>query len=119
MPSRKERADRDVIIGADFTEEMQVTYIREQDARIPYLSPVYGDFTGLPPIWICVGTEEVFYDDAFALQKAAQRANVPVELLVGEGMCHVYPMIPDRQSRKAIQSMLHFIEKQLLNGNTR
>lgn len=118
MPSRRERAERDAIIGSDFTEEMQATYVREHDPKIPYLSPVYGDFTGLPPIWICVGTEEVFYDDAFALQKAAQKAGISVKLLVGKGMCHVYPMIPDSQSRKALRSMLHFMENQLLGGNT-
>lgn len=113
LPSRKERARRDCIIGADFTEEMQLTYINGHDVRDPYLSPLYGDFTGMPPIWICVGTEEVFYDDAFALQAAAQNKGVATELLVGKGLCHVYPMFPDRQSRRAIESMRDFIEKQL------
>ena len=113
LPSRKERADRDCIIGADFTEEMQITYIGGHDVRAPYLSPIYGDFTGLPPIWMCVGTEEVFYDDAFALQAAAQNKGIPVELLIGKGLCHVYPMFPDRQSKIAVESMRNFIEKRL------
>ena len=113
MPSRKERVDRDCIIGADFTEEMQITYIGDHDVRTPYLSPIYGDFTGLPPIWMCVGTEEVFYDDAFALQTAAQNKGIPVELLIGKGMCHVYPMFPDRQSKIAVKRMRNFIEKHL------
>ena len=113
MPSRKERVDRDCIIGADFTEEMQITYIGDHDVRTPYLSPIYGDFTGLPPIWMCVGTEEVFYDDAIALQAAAQNKGIPVELLIGKGMCHVYPMFPDRQSKIAVKRMRNFIEKRL------
>ncbi len=114
LPSRVERRDLDCIIGPDFTEEMQITYVHEHDAKDPYLSPIYGDFTGLPPIWLCVGTEEIFYDDAFALKSRAEEAGVPVELLVGEGLCHVYPMIPDRQSTKAIKSLRHFIEKRIL-----
>lgn len=113
LPSRKERADRDCIIGADFTEEMEATYVGGRDVRDPYLSPIYGDFTGLPPIWMCVGTEEVFYDDAFALRDAARKKGVSVELLVGEGLCHVYPMIPDRESRRAVASMRRFIEERL------
>ena len=117
LPSRKERVDRDCIIGADFTEEMQITYIRDHDVKNPYLSPIYGDFTGLPPIWMCVGTEEVFYDDAFALRDAAQSKGVQVELLIGKGLCHVYPMFPDRQSTKAIKSMRSFIERCLLPLN--
>lgn len=114
LTSRTERVDRDCIIGTDFTEEMQVTYVLNQDVKKPYLSPIYGDFSGFPPIWICVGTEEVFYDDAFVLRDLAVRCEVPVELLVGEGMCHVYPFIPDRESTKAIKSMRNFIEKCLL-----
>lgn len=113
LPSRKERVDRDCIIGADFTEEMQIIYIGDHDVRAPYLSPIYGDFTGLPPIWMCVGTEEVFYDDAIALQAAAQNKGIPVELLIGKGMCHVYPMFPDRQSKIAVKRMRNFIEKHL------
>lgn len=114
LPSRVERRDLDCIIGPDFTEEMQITYVHEHDAKDPYLSPIYGDFTGLPPIWLCVGTEEIFYDDAFALKRKAEEAGIPVELLVGEGLCHVYPMIPDRQSTEAIKSLRHFIEKRIL-----
>lgn len=77
LPSRKERVDRDCIIGADFTEEMQITYIRDYDVKNPYLSPIYGDFTGLPPIWMCVGTEEVFYDDAFAPPRCGPKQGDP------------------------------------------
>ena len=92
---------------------MQITFIGDHDVRSPYLSPIYGDFTGLPPIWMCVGTEEVFYDDAVALQAAAQNKGIPVELLIGKGMCHVYPMFPDRQSKIAVKRMRSFIEKRL------
>ncbi|MGM9600565.1 MAG: alpha/beta hydrolase [Faecousia sp.] len=114
LPSRKERIDRDCIIGADFTEEMQITYVHDHDVKGPYLSPIYGDFTGLPPIWMCVGTEEVFYDDAFAIRSAAQSQGIQVELLIGEGLCHVYPMFPDSQSTKAIKSMRSFVQGRLL-----
>ena len=56
MPSRKERVDRDCIIGADFTEEMQIppTLVTTMSVPTP-LAPIYGDFTGLPPIWILRG----------------------------------------------------------------
>lgn len=81
---------------------------------VPRISrPSMGTLWVCPPIWMCVGTEEVFYDDAIALQAAAQNKGIPVELLIGKGMCHVYPMFPDRQSKTAIESMRSFIEKRL------
>lgn len=112
-PSRRNRIDRDAIIGADFTEEMAATYLNGHSAAEPYLSPVYGDFRGLPPVWMCVGTEEVFYDDALMLREAAQKAGVPVRLLVAEGMCHVYINIPDRESSRAVKDLRQFLAQQL------
>lgn len=113
MPSRTEREPLDCIIGPDFTEEMMATYVLDHDPKNPYLSPVYGDFKGLPPIWICVGTNEVFYDDAFALKEKAERAGIEVELIVGKGMCHVYPNIPDKASTIAKKSMYSFVRRML------
>lgn len=112
-PSRKERIERDCIIGADFTEEMEQTYMNGHPASEPYLSPAYGCFDGLPPVWICVGTEEVFYDDAFMLKDVAERANVPVELFVAEGMGHTYTSLPDKLSTQTIRSMQSFLAKNL------
>ena len=112
-PSRRERVERDAIIGADFTEEMTATYLNGHSAAEPYLSPAYGDFHGLPPIWMCVGTEEVFYDDARMLQEAAQKAGIPARLLVGEGMCHVYINIPDKESTCAVKDLRQFLAQQL------
>ena len=112
-PSRRDRIERDAIIGADFTEEMEATYLNGHSAAGPYLSPAYGDFRGLPPIWMCVGTEEVFYDDALMLREAAQKAGVPVRLLVAEGMCHVYINIPDRESSRAVKDLRQFLAQQL------
>lgn len=112
-PSRRERVERDAMIGADFTEEMAVTYLNGHSAAEPYLSPAYGNFHGLPPIWMCVGTEEVFFDDALMLQEASQKADVPARLLVGEGMCHVYINIPDKESTRAIKDLRQFLAQQL------
>ncbi len=113
LPSRTERVDRDPMIGRDFTEEMQVTYVKDLDPRHPYLSPGYGDFTGFPPLWICVATEEVFYDDAFLLKKKAEDKGVPVEMVVGERLCHVYIHFPDKQSRQAIKDLRRFLRETL------
>lgn len=112
-PSRKGRVHRDCIIGADFTEEMEQTYMDGHSASEPYLSPAYGCFDGLPPIWICVGTEEVFYDDALMLKEAAQKAHIPAELIIAEGMCHSYPAIPDKISRDTMISLRRFIADKL------
>lgn len=113
LPSRLGRVARDPNMGADFTEEMEATYLQGHSASDPYVSPGYGDLRGFSPIWMCVGTEEIFYDDAFLLKENAEAAGVPVELFVGEGMCHVYPNLPDKITTRTFKSVREFLNKRL------
>ncbi|GAC1373081.1 MAG: alpha/beta hydrolase [Aquirhabdus sp.] len=63
--------------------------IQTADARI---SPVLADLTGLPPMLIQVGTEEVLLDDSAQLAKHAERSGVKVEHHVYGGMWHNFQM---------------------------
>ena len=70
----------------------------------PYVSPAYGDFTGLPPILVQVGSAEVLYSDSMAVVERAGAADVAVTLECWPDMPHVfqsfYPFLAD--SRAAI-----------------
>ncbi len=67
-------------------------YVGDQDARLPYISPLYGDLTGLPPLLIFVGNDELLRDDAVRFADRARAAKVDVTLNIGEGMFHCYPV---------------------------
>jgi len=58
----------------------------------PKISPIYGDFHGLPPMLVHAGTREVFLGDAARLSEAARRAGVPVSLRVFDGLFHLFHM---------------------------
>ena len=55
-------------------------YAGDHDLRTPTISPLYGDFHGLPPLLIHVSSTEVLYDDARRVVSAAQAAGVDAEL---------------------------------------
>jgi len=57
-------------------------------------SPLLADLTGLPPLWIEVGSEEVLFDDAAHLHARAVAQGVQATLHVGEGLFHVWQGVP-------------------------
>lgn len=65
------------------------------NVRDPLASPLYGDFRGLPPLYIQVGTREVLLDDSLRVAHRARAAGVPVLLEKGEGLIHVWAMFGD------------------------
>ena len=69
-------------------------YVGDQDPYQPYISPLYGDLDGLPPLLICVGDNETLRDDSTRFAAKAKVAGTEVTLIVGEGMVHCYPLLP-------------------------
>lgn len=105
----------DPVFGADGGGEMLLhsPYIGENDAKNPLISPMYGNFTGFPPMLIQVGTHEMLYDDAASVAKKAKEQGVPVRFTVYEGMFHVFQMsgtvIPE--SKRAWEEVGTFMHK--------
>ncbi|WP_294321878.1 alpha/beta hydrolase [uncultured Sphingomonas sp.] len=54
----------------------------------PYLSPLFGELTGLPPTFLQSGTRDLFLSNAVRMHRALRRANVDAELHVFEAMPH-------------------------------
>jgi acetyl esterase/lipase len=68
-------------------------YAGEHDPGLPYISPLYGDLHGLPPLLIQVGEYETLLDDSTRFAAKAQAAGVEVTLIVGDKMIHCYPLL--------------------------
>jgi acetyl esterase/lipase len=77
-----------------FTEEvlrMRVSdYVASDDPSNPLISPVFGDFHGLPPMLIQVGSHELLLSDAIRLAEGAAEDDVAVALEVTPGVPHVF-----------------------------
>ena len=70
----------------------QCSYIGDADPADPYLSPLYGDFTGLPPMLFQVGGYEVLLDDTREAVRKAREVGVKVRCSIYDGMFHVFQM---------------------------
>lgn len=90
-------------------------YIGEHDPKDPYISPIFGDFTGFPPMLIQVGSIEMLLSDSQTVARVAREQGVKVRLSEYEGMFHVFQraMLLMPESRKAWIEVEKFIEKLL------
>jgi epsilon-lactone hydrolase len=69
-------------------------YLGDTDPRNPLASPLYADLSGLPPLLIHVGADEVLRDDSTRLGERARAAGVPVELKIWPVVPHAWQLAP-------------------------
>jgi acetyl esterase/lipase len=88
-------------------------YLGGADPRSPYVSPVFADLKGLPPIFLLAGENELLLDDALRVRDAAKSARTDVRVLVGDGMQHDWPLALPwlDESRHAWSEMRRFVEQ--------
>ena len=86
-------------------------YAGDHDPGLPWISPLYGDLHGLPPLLICVGNDEMGRDDSTRFAEKATAAGVNVTLRIGEGMVHCYPLFAPLfpEATEAMQAIGAFI----------
>lgn len=67
-------------------------YLGLENPKNPYISPLFGDFTGFPPMLLQAGSYEMLLSDSVMVAKKAKEQGVKVRLHVYEGMFHVFQM---------------------------
>lgn len=101
-------AERDIFSKPAQLRAMARTYLgRDTAATDPAASPLLADLSGLPPILIHAGGDDITLDDSHLLARALPHT---VQLEVFDGMCHHFQVFPEllqaRQSLDRIGSYL-------------
>jgi acetyl esterase/lipase len=85
------------------------------NARDPLVSPLYGDFRGLPPLLVHASTDEVLRDDAVRVAERARAHGVAVELTLWQRVPHVWQffaaVIPE--ARDSLERTRQFVARHL------
>lgn len=107
------RAEIDPIGSRPMLEGLAGLYRADVSATEPYLSPIFGDWAGAPPLLVLVGSDEVLFDDAKRLADAAKEAGVTSRLIVGEGQAHVWPIFHSflPEGRVAVEDLGAFVRQ--------
>lgn len=85
-------------------------YVGDADYRDPYVSPLFGDLTGLPKLLIHVGDDEVMLDDSVSFYHRAKEAGVDVDIEIFPEMWHVFHGYDIPEADMAIEKIRMFIE---------
>ncbi len=102
-------APRDPFLGVPGLHVAARLWRGELPIDDPMVSPIYGDLTGLAPITMFSGTDDILNADATTLVELARGTNLDVELHEAPGMIHVYPLLPipeAKQARSTIKELL-------------
>ncbi len=115
--SRQSNDASDAMLSAAMFEQGKSLYAQNDDARRqPYASPVFGDYSGLPPLLLTVDETECLRDDAYAVAKRARDANVSVSMITRHKILHVwpifYPWLPE--AREDVARIIGFIRRTVL-----
>jgi acetyl esterase/lipase len=89
-------------------------YVAQNDGRNPLISPVFGDWRGLPPLLIHAGEDEVLRDDAIRVESLAKEAGVEVRLEIYPRMWHVWQLnLPLPQAVQSLNEIAQFLKAHL------
>jgi len=111
--SRVQREKIDPMLSSEGEAESVALIVNKEHEKDPYISPLYGNFEGLPPLMVVVGGREVLFDDSARVAEKAKQAGVQVVLDINEEMFHTYPVFGGviKEGKEAIDRIAAFIKR--------
>ena len=112
------KRDVDPLLSRQLLEPRVADYTSGHDAALGFISPVFADLSGLPPLIIQAGSHEVLLDDAVRLAGRAATADVEVTLDITPRVPHVFqayhPILDDATA--ALDRAGHFLTARLASA---
>lgn len=86
-------------------------YVGSNNATSPFISPLFGDLKGLPPIFINAGVDDELFEDGEKFYLKAKEAGVDITFRPGTGMVHCYPLLAPmfKEATEAMKEIVDFI----------
>lgn len=86
-------------------------YLGDADPRHPLVSPLFGDFGGLPPLLLHASQDEVLRDDSVRVADRAREAGVDATLRLWRHVPHVWQFFPAvlPEARESLDDAVRFV----------
>ena len=101
----------DILLSADNLRESARMYAAGADLRSPFLSPRFGDLSGMPPALIFAGGNELLLPDSEILHQKLLDCGVESELHIAEGLWHVYVLYGVPEARDAMRRIKLYLTR--------
>ena len=110
--SFRTNTEAEVILPAQKAELMCEMYLAGQDAHDPRVSPLFGTFTGAPPVWLTVGDTEILRDDSRRMAERLEADGVASTFIETQDLPHVWPIFHNvlPEGRETLDDLARWIE---------
>ena len=98
-------SENDCILGEIGLKEIGKSLAGELDTQNYRVSPHFGDNKNLAKTLVFAGESEIFYKDITKYVENLKNDGVNVRFITGKGMCHIYPLFPSPEARKAFKEI--------------
>lgn len=83
----------------------------EKFLRSPLVSPLYGDYSGLPPVFLSASDTEALLDDSRLLYEKLKAEKHRTAMDIQHGVCHAFQVFTGMpEARRALQKTFDFLE---------
>lgn len=119
-PSARDFNGDDPAANRDLLTFMGASYFQGHEPTDPLVSPLFGDLTGLPPLFVTATQGECLLDDTTRLAERAEKAGVDVTLRLVEDSVHVYTIFPFLpETHATMEEVATWAQRNLRRNNTR
>lgn len=104
-------SSKDIMIDPAYFNTAREIMKGKEDVPEYMLDVTCGDFSNFPKTYFYYGANECLYAYAEYFEKAMEKYDAPYEMIVGEGMCHCYPLLRFfREGREAQDQMIELLK---------
>ena len=103
--------DRDSMLQYDRIVILNAIWQGQLSAQHPWVSPVFGDFSGIDNLSVYYGSDEILQPDDLFLKETYEKAGKTGEFLEYAGMFHTFAMFPIPDGFRAVKAISDNIKK--------
>ena len=104
--------DKDNMLQLDRVITLNAIWQGDLPVKHPWVSPVFGDFSGVDNLNVYYGSDEILQPDDLFLKETYEKAGKTGHFHEYEGMFHTFAMFPIPDGFRAVKEMANIIKKQ-------
>lgn len=102
--------DKDAMLQLDRVITLNAIWQGKLPAQHPWVSPVFGDFSGVDNLNVFFGSDEILQPDDLLLEETYKKAGKTGLFVELEGMFHTFAMFPIPEGFRAVKMMAKTIK---------
>lgn len=103
--------EKDIIVDYKYFETAKNIMTKGETVPDYMLYPFRGNFKNFPMTYLYYGSREVIYAFAPLFEKALKNYGIKYKIIVGEGLCHCYPLLSIfKEGREAQEEIIKILK---------